>query len=57
MTREQALYALRDAKANASRTVELAKMMQRENHHHAQAIESIGLSLQAIARALEEMNK
>ena len=57
MTNYAAKEALDNAKVNANNTIMFAKRMEPENLNHAKALESIGYSLHALARAMEAMNK
>jgi len=57
MMNSEARAALENAKVNANNTITFAKRLESTNLDHAKAIESIGYSLHAIARALEALNK
>ena len=57
MMNSDARAALENAKVNANNTIVFARKLESTNKDHAKAIESIGFSLHAIARALEALNR
>jgi hypothetical protein len=57
MSKYEADQALDNAMVNANNVISFAKRLEPQNLDHAKAIESIGYSLHALARALKEISK